>query len=341
MRERPPVSDWLAAERFGDRLRRALAAVGRSASARFSAALLLALLGGTCVFAWRVTAPRWYSASVTFRIAEEGALDDTAPPTTAELEGYLRAAVFTRPRCHELLRRHGLYPRRLQIDTNWAVDSLRDDIEIDVVRNTFLLEGAGDEVPPSARVQIRFRARDPRTATRVVEDLALLVRSRERAARRAWVAANTRVARRQRRQTQRQLDQLKQRQATTLVRLVRAGATNAAQERLLALRQQRSLLAARRRLATSERLVGLAELRARFERQRLGLAFELVARQPALPARLDRWAEGGLLAGVTCLAALPLIALLLGAFDTRINGEEDIRALRVTALGHLPRGQRR
>lgn len=304
-------------------------------------ALLLASVGAAATIGWRAMRHRLYHANVRFRIIENRAVageGELRPPTTRDLQDYFYDAVFNKAACLRLIRRHGLYPSKVAIDPRWAVETMRDDIDVKVFRNQFLREDLDDDVSRTARLAISYASRDRETAYRVVKDLARLVRVSEHQHREHWMAMATRVAQARVDRARRQIAELKQRQTRALVLAVKARGGAAARARAQAFQLLPRVAAARDQLEHAEAAFDRVELRQQIEKRDMGMRFEQVDQYRPTPPPLSRSAELALFGVTAFLLLLPLMRFCVGVFSTRVYLLDDVQRLGLDSLAHLPRG---
>jgi hypothetical protein len=285
-----------------------------------------------------------FSSKIVFRITEndtEEASIASRPPR--EFKRWITAAAFAGPRLTKVIERHHLYPALYARDPQLAVETMREDIDIIVWRNYFLWdylpEGEGDDSERrSVRVAIAFHARDPELAYDVVRDLGQLIidlqeQSRLALAEEARLEADAAVQEAraaaehgQQRIVRRQLALMAAPPGTPQAQLLRV--------EIAGLRPRVKFLDERaRQLDALRNHIGLRE---GIERQQRGLLFELVDHGAAAePPVLTRRAVIALVGLLCFLALIPLLSIVIGAFDPRILDLEDVRRLGLAGLGQI------
>jgi hypothetical protein len=290
--------------------RRGFARVGLSV---LLASIVTGLVVGALLLRARTYAPRF-----ALRVVEAQQQTDEVTPLKRQLREYVRQAVFTSAPLLELMGRHGLYPRLTQKNVRAALESFREDIEIDVYQNYFVEERAAGSSPRSARLTVSFRDQDPQRALAVTRDLGKLIVEQQRAVRREQALARASSAERARDTL---VDALRQRSAEVVskeVALERSvGPNPRLQVELVGLLG--SLPALERQVDSADRRAASLGLEATLERHGMGMSFEVVD-EGSLPARGGR--VGALLVtGLsTFFVSLPLIATAVGAFATSRRG---------------------
>jgi hypothetical protein len=235
-----------------------------------------------------------------------------APHPKRHLREYVLGAVFTSGPLYELMEKRGLYPSLLRKNRRAALDSFREDIQVEVYQNYFIEERSEHDAPRSARVAIRYRSSDRELAVQVTRDLASLLvehetKVRREQAQKAVEAAGHALAAAQRQLASRRtaLDSARER--------IETDADPRAAVEFVGL--MGSLPALEARVTEAARLKSVFQLGAAFEQGRLGLVFEEVdgGNIPASEG-IDR--RELLLLGVTFFVlGLPLIALGVGSFS--------------------------
>jgi hypothetical protein len=290
----------------------------RTGFARVGLTILLTSLVTGLVLGALVLRERTYAPRFALRVVEARQQTDDVRPLKRQLREYVRQAVFTSAPLLELMRRHGLYPRLAQKNVRAALESFREDIEIEVYQNYFVEERAAGSSPRSARLTVSFRDKDPARALAVTRDLGKLIVEQQRAFRREQVLAMASSAERARDTL---VDALRQRSAEIVskeVALERGAAPNPRlQVELVGLLG--SVPALERQVDAADRRAASLGLEATLERHGMGMSFEVVD-EGSLPARGGR-ARALLVAGLsTFVLGLPLIATAVGAFATSKRG---------------------
>jgi hypothetical protein len=327
---------WIDAERRETSIPDELARLRRRAIARPFRTLFVALAVAGSTVAVRAQKQRAQHARVVLRVTEEDLDAATAPRLKHNLRDYVLTAAFTNARLIALMQKYDLYTRRLAADPAGALESIREDIEVEVYRNYFIEERTGDDPGRSARIAISFTAKDASVALEVARRLGDIVveqetAERQQAAREALEDATKAVQ-------AAEGDLLLMRETLTRkeVELVLATGTRAAALRIEAeaLIKQREELDTRLRQAEQAK-VALA-LRADIEGGRLGLKFEVVDAGQTQRSRFSYRVELAATGIFAFFLILPLAIIAVGAFDSRVYDVDDVRRLGIVALGHIP-----
>lgn len=290
----------------------------RRGFARVGLTLMLACIVTGLVVGALLLRARTYGPRFALRVVEAQQQTDEVTPLKRQLREYVRQAVFTSEPLLELMRRHGLYARLAEKNVRAALESFREDIEIDVYQNYFVEERTAGSSPRSARLTVSFRDKDPQRALAVTRDLGKLIVEQQRAFRREQALARASAAERARDTL---VDALRQRSAEVVskeVALERSAAPNPRlQVELVGLLG--SLPALERQVDSADRRAASLGLEATLERHGMGMSFEVVD-EGSLPARGGR-VRALLVTGLTTFfVSLPLIATAVGAFATSRRG---------------------
>jgi hypothetical protein len=280
---------------------------------------LVALGLGLAVTAASLFGPREYAPRLVLRVVEADRTPGSLPPPRRQLAEYVRQAIFTSEPLLDVMRRRALYASLTQRNARAALESFREDIEIEVAQNYFVEERTAGDLPRSARLTVGFRAKDANLALAVTRDLGALVVRHELASRRdqaraaALGAAQARDA---------LVSVLQRRFGEVLAKQGEISKATAPDPRL-----QVELVSLLGSLAAIERQVDVAERRAAntdvgaaLERRGIGLSFQVVD-DGSLPARAGQLQTALLAGGTTFLFGLPLIAMAVGAFYPARRGQ--------------------
>ena len=253
----------------------------------------------------------------------------TAPRPKRQLREYVLGAAFSSSALAGLIEKHGLYPGLYRKNPEAAIESFREDIEVEVHRNYFIEDRGPDEGPRSARIAVSFRSPNRELAVAVTRDLGELIVAREQQTRRlqAEHAAEhaelgIESARDRYLDHKRQMRRLSL-EPTTLARVKLSG-------------MARSLDALERDVEIAEQRAATYSLGEKLESKELGLMFEVVERG-AVPRSAEiepheLWA----LFIITFLFGLPLSALAVGAFSRTVHGRNEVEALGLPLLAEVP-----
>lgn len=254
-----------------------------------------------------------YEPSFVLRVVETDRDPASMPHPRRQLRQYVLDAAFTGPELLRIIEKRNLYPALAHRSMRAALESFREDIDVEVYRNYFVEQRSAHEAPRSARVVVRYRSDDPALALAVTRDLGELVMARERAERSRVAAQAARLAKRALDRLDAKATSLRLQIAEKRVEIAdEPGADPQREVELVGLLG--SLEDLQKQVASAQRTNAELELGADYERSGAGLRFEIV--DDGSVARSDRL-QPPELAGIGLLSlilALPLAVLTIGAF---------------------------
>ncbi len=273
-------------------------------------ALFVAVVAAVLVFGKRVYAPH-----VLLRIVEGDGDPSAQPRPHRQLGEYVRDAVFTSEPLLELIRKHGLYPSLVKRNPRAALESFREDIDIEVYRNYFVEERAPGSAPRTARVAVGYSSSDRAVALDVTRELAALIERHEARVRRAQAERARGRAERARATLQGALQRRSEQVAAkrSEIILARAPDPELQVELVNLLGSLESLELA---LDGATHRAATFELGAALEQGGVGLHFE-VADDASLPSDAERSQFVRVSTLASFLFGLPLIAAGVGALAPR------------------------
>lgn len=157
-----------------------------------AAALTAAVLVSLVLFSKRSYAPEYL-----LRVVEPERDSSGMPRPRRQLAEYIRQGVFTSKPLLEIMGENGLYPSLARKNPRAALDSFREDIEVEVYQNYFVEERPVGSAPRSARLSVSYHNASPDVAVRVTRELAALIVDHERAARRGQATQAAESAKRE------------------------------------------------------------------------------------------------------------------------------------------------
>jgi hypothetical protein len=314
----------------------------RRARVSLTRTLLIALAVTALAVGNRSLKKRQYAAHVVFRVTEGELNTDTAPPTRGRLKNYLSEVALSSSRLGRIITQYDLYATRRRIDMQLAVESMREDIDVDVLSNYFSQQRYRDDPPRSARVIVEFRATDPQLALDVARTLAQTIQDDESSRRQQAAELDADATHQAARGLREQLTLAQGRLAEAQLELARAKGADRGGPLVEVENARRSVMSLEERLKDASKRQSDFDLRATLETQRLGLRFEVLDfHRPRLPI-LPPNAELAIFAVIVFLVLVPAVGIALAAFDGRLYDVDDIRRLGVLPCGHinLPRSAR-
>ncbi len=327
---------WVDDEPGWPELRSELARAARRARMRWLRTVLLTVALTAGLIAWRAHKPRMYKATVVFQVTEGRFDPQSAPPTGASLQDHIWNVTLSASRLLEVIQQFHLYPTRMRSDPSWAVESMRDDLDVKVVRNFFSQERSAGDPPRSARLAISYQAQDSQLAHDVVTELGRRVAEQQTEQRKRSARAGAEHAQVATTRLREQLDDVRTEQARLNMAYATASAEDAPLMQLRLRDVTADITALEAQLAQAERASLDYDLRTAYEGQDMGLRFDMIdpGRPPAL--HISRNTELAVF-GITMFVLLaPFVVLGVGVFDWHVDGAEDVMRLGLEPFGHVP-----
>jgi uncharacterized protein involved in exopolysaccharide biosynthesis len=321
--------DWEAVEHDRPSMRSELRRLFRRARARRTITVLAAAGFALVLVGRAVRKHPQYEARVVLRVSEQRTPEQGRTMVSPEdLGAYTEQVVFARSRLLDIIRARKLYASLHARDPQLAVEQMREDLTVTVVRNYFLEYRRRNEGPRSVRVIVEYVADDPDEASAVVRDLSELFATTLAGESKTVVVEALALAE----------------QATVPLRerLQRHERELAATQALAGGGPSAQVEIARLQRAISADLEELAVLKTRESELRLaseaGAPWALTCHvgdidvPPRALRSVRRFFAFGILA---LLAGLPLAAMAVGAFDRRVYDGGDVRRLGLEPIAYV------
>lgn len=295
----------------------------------------------TCGLTYKMaTRKQQYQSEVVLAIREGSLLsqDKRTGLPVGELKEFVQSVLLPDAKLAELIEQRNLHRLRKRLGMPWAINELRDQIEIEVWRNSFIYYDPEDpNREASARVGLTVTEDDPDGAYLLARDLAQIVvqsvrEHRQDVARK--VAAQIEHVRQGTEQRLATLELAISEKMVAISRAKREGKKGVAQA------YQLELLKLDGEMKTAEKT--LSDIAAspealsdRIAEAGLDLIVEIVSERR--PDRPD--SKGFLIAMIAVVVAFGSLigsALVLGAFDSRVHDTDDVTRLGLPVLGHVP-----
>src|SRR5450432_4428957 len=152
------TQQWMAEEPgFGTALRQA-SHLMRGGLRRKGLTITLSLLLASSVTGWTALANHTYSPRLVLRVVEMDQDPSMSLRPRRDLKEYVREAVWTSEPLLKIIHERGLYPGLVARNPRAALESMREDSEVDVYQNYFVEERSTADPPRSARVVVRYRS---------------------------------------------------------------------------------------------------------------------------------------------------------------------------------------
>jgi hypothetical protein len=298
---------------------------------RHKGAVFLWALGAAALatlFAFR--SPRRFTAQISVRVTE--IVEFNLPRsqwTDRELRSYVTDVAFTNQVLLKVYQQH-LKDIYNSPNNDKAITRLRDDLDVQVVRNRVAIEQQGVTGPRSAHVVMRFGAPTAETAMAVLKSLATPIMETSAKRRRDEAAQEIRRATLTLEYALRYQDDLRKQAMEAAGQQLR-GTEGANAVKLLALND--AIGDGQRNIARLQAEKDVAERRQRSEKSRPGINFAIA--QESIEAPLPLIPLLTVVAVLSFLFCLPLAGLVVGTFLPYIESLEDVRRLGIPTLGRL------
>jgi capsular polysaccharide biosynthesis protein len=285
------------------------------------------------------TRKRSYEAEVVLALREGtlGTRERVGMPL-GELEQFVSSVLLPDKKLEELIERRNLHRLRKRLGMPWAVNELREQMEIESWRNSYIYYDPENPTrDPSARIGITVRDEDPDHAFLLAHDIATIIVSSVRERRLEFAQRIAASVQSEREALSKRLAALEEDRTQAMVLFSRArrahkeGVAQAINLRLTEIdNQQKDAEKAMSEVNATEDAIA-----DRIAAAGLDLVVEIVAEK-----RPNRPPSRGLLLSILIvivgIGSLIGSALLIGAFDSRVHDVEDVERLGLPVLGHVP-----
>jgi capsular polysaccharide biosynthesis protein len=336
-----PVADWYDQEpptRVG--FVRELRRIAQRTRARpFRVIMLAAALTGLIGFRIATKKPL-VEAEVVLALTE-GSLaqkSDVAPVTVEQLRDYVSTVLLPDDKLRALIEKRDLFKLRKTMGMEFAISELREQIEIEIWKNTFIYYDEDIANPEhSARIGITVADTDRERAIMLAQDLSAIVietseeRQREVAGKLAADIAALRAG------LARRLDDLAAEHAQDVTELVAAeragkpGVVSALNVAIAEIEHQQAKLEQEQSAVVTSRDADADAIAA----AGLDMSVKVVEEHAPEPNEHASFVLILVLV-VVGLGALAGSALVFGAFDARLHDLDDLERLGIPVLGHVP-----
>jgi hypothetical protein len=285
------------------------------------------------------TRKRSYGAEVVLALREGslGTKERVGMPL-GELKEFVGSVLLPDNKLEELIERRNLHRLRKRLGMPWAINELREQVEIEVWRNSYIYyDPENPNRDPSARIGITVYDEDPDSAFSLAHDIATIVVQSVRERRLDYAQRMAKSVEGEREAMSKRLAALEVERTELMVafsKARRAHKEGLAQVFNLRLTQvdglQKDAEKTMSELTTSQDAIA-----DRIAAAGLDLVVEIAAeKRPARPP--SRGLLISILVVIVGIGSLIGSALLIGAFDSRVHDVEDVERLGLPVLGHVP-----
>jgi len=341
----PPGDGWFESE---EQTRHVLVLELRRIALRFrvrpwpallAAGIIMALIGYKIV-----KKPKQFEASVTLALTEGTQFANKGGVPFEQLREYVVSSLMSDAKLLKLIEDRNLYRLRKTLGPQWAVDQLREQMEVQIWKNSFIFYDESEyRARKSARIGLSVVDGDPDQAMILVRDLASIVIESHEEQRRLLAGQLATKIGMLRDELTKRLHEIEG--SVSLKQTALAAATQEGDTRSVAtLYTELAALAQDQKDAEvklSQVITSPDTMADQFTAAGLGMRIDLVEeRRPDRPEQ--SWLPLVLTLGIVGAGALFGAALFIGAFDPRVHDLDDVARLGLPVLGHVPgfRGDR-
>jgi capsular polysaccharide biosynthesis protein len=283
--------------------------------------------------------PAIYKARVILAVTESS-MTNQEPMPAQDLQDYIVTVLLADVRLIPIIEEKNLFPKRRLLGNEFAIEQLREQFSVDVYHNYFLYGRGWNADPRSVRIAIGYTSNDAEGSFEMANRLAQTIIDAENERRRDDAQFALSQIRGMQRRAEQQLTDHSARLTQTMIEEARAESTDdtatALRLRLEGAELNRQLIRDRELVESITSVATAAGLGAAAEQVQLGLDFQIVdERHP----RVDEEGKSLMLTTVAVVAfllLLPAVAIVVGAFDTRIHDLDDVSRLGIPVVGHVP-----
>lgn len=343
-RDAREVTDWHHAEPgLGPTMTRELARFERRMRARPRRVLLLAALLSCLAVVAVVARPRLYTARIILR-ATQGSLnpDDRSILSDMGVRDRIYDAAFTKHNLiTNIIEEHGIHRDTFErLGPEAAIEEIMDPLTVEVTRNYFLYSLREESSPRSLRVIIGYQWTDAEFAYRMACLLADLVVENVQSRRLIEARIMATNARDGLARLERKVAMQREQLNALMFALTAAEVTNnpksAARLRVDIVEVTESLLASEDLLEAMRTAQREREFLLRVEERNLALIWDVAGEVRPRPVRPPGVLRLTALALACFCALVPLCAIALGAFDSKMYDADDVTRLGIPVVGHIP-----
>jgi hypothetical protein len=253
-----------------------------------------------------------YAPEYVLRVVEADRDPTGVPRPRPQMADYVRQAVFTSEPLLDVIGRHGLYPSLARSNPRAALESFREDIDIEVRQNYFLEERPIGAAPRSALLFVSYHNTDSDVAVSVTRELGGLVVKHELSTRQKEATRAADLAKSRTDEARQALTLRRSAVASMQADLDRGNAAGP-DRRMAFIGLLGSVPALELEQDQRERREASLALGAALERRGVGTVFEVVS-DAVLPADEGAKSARSLAAGMAFVCGLPLLFVAVGAF---------------------------
>jgi len=332
------VTDWYASEESTRKgMVVELQRIARRARVRpWPVVAVAVVLTGLLLLAYTMRTPA-VEAEVVLALTQGEMVATHSDVPVDELRAYVAETLLLDKPIGEMIERLDLYPSRKTLGLKYAIGEVRDQLTIEIWKNTLIASGDARNAEHSARIGLTVTDADGDRAYKLAHELADIVIQTARAHQQHvsnGVAARVAAAHDD---IERHLARLTHDRTAKLEKLAALGEHRDDEQSAL-LQIEISELTAE--IAPLERRITLIaqsseSIADRVSEAGLDESVVVVEERPPIPSNHAGFAFA-LFATVAAFSSLIGAALVVGAFDGRVHDREDVERLDLPVLGHVP-----
>lgn len=333
--------EWLQAEASQQTLRRELQRLKRRAKKKIVVVILLSLLGVAAVVKKVSGRIPMYQATILMRVTEGNLLEEDSPMANEGLADYLYSVALNSERLTPIVEKHNLYPERKTFGPLYAVEKIRDFLDIEITANYFARVRDEGDPQRSVGINLHFSDFDPDLAFEVAQDLgaALIDAERERRAKHAEklsAIANRTVVMVETKLTALNASMNEAMRTVERGPIGADGALKIAEAKIAMRRLAEDLKQTTLVMESMSANRDYIELAKAAEGAEQALRFDIIdVRRPFIAPKTSKifYAVLGLF---VFIMLVPVCAIGVAAMDSKLHGIEDVMRLNMPVVGHLP-----
>jgi hypothetical protein len=333
--------DWVDAESDTQEFRTELQRLKRRAQKRPGLLLFLCLLGVAAVL-WKVSKRvPVYQATIVMRVTEGVVVEEESPVVRQGLAHYLYTVALNSERLLPIIEEFDLFPQRETFGDPYAVDELRNTLDIEVGINHFARERDDGDPVRSAGIVIHYSSNDAARAFDVARALSAALVDAEQERRGQMAQKLNAIAGTSLERVESRLASLKEDLATTMLKVnaAKTKPVSALERTRLDMRSRRLIASVTQTELVLERVSGTRDdtvLAIAAEGANQALRFDIVDVRPPVVAPKTSLVAYGLIGLLVFLCLVPISAIGVAAMDSRLHHIEDLVRLGLPVVGHMP-----
>ncbi len=334
------AADWYEAEQDVHSWHRELDRLKRRARKRLFLTLFLTGLATAMILRMVARRVPLAESSILIRVTEGSVMWEDSPISATNLAQYLSDSAHSNRNLLHIMDKHGLYRLERMRGDAYALEEMREHLTLEVYRNYFLQARSESNFLRTARISLTFRDEDPVVSFAVASDLAHLIIDSEMKRREESSRGVAGVAQRALDGAVANLEKWETQLVTKETELIdarrkdRQEDVTAAQIDIIRLteqvKEQRDVV---QQVRTSKTL---ADLRHDLETGGVNRLYQIVDERAPPPPPEGKEIRLAIIGVAVFVILLPLCAVAVGAFDSRIHDPEDVQRLGLQVVGHVP-----